>query len=121
MGQFWDSATRQAGREFGARHYRWFAGARVARVIGPPLLVVAVLAGFVAAAVAGYRAVDPNWSAISSNTLGWLAHAIAAVGSAVLWIAVAAAALAVAAAVVLWVRRHWWSFSLNRPMWMRRY
>jgi hypothetical protein len=121
MGQFWDSATRQAGREFGARHYRWFAGARVARVIGPPLLVVSVLAGFVAAAVAGYQAVNPDWSAISSNTLTWLAGAAAAVGSAVLWIAIAAAGLAVVSVLILWVRRHWWSLSLNRPMWMRRY
>jgi hypothetical protein len=61
---FWEQATDQAGREFGARYWRWFAGARMARRLAP-VIAVAVIAG---ALVLAYRLIAPDWGAVGSST-----------------------------------------------------
>lgn len=43
---FWAEADRQAGREFGARFWRWFIAARVARTVWP-VIAVGLAAGLV--------------------------------------------------------------------------
>lgn len=113
MGLFWESATAQAGREFGARHYRWFAAARVLKFCAPAVAVAAVLGGL----VLGYRWLSPDWPAVGARIGGWAT----AVGPVLFWIVAGAVALGVLAAVSVWVARNWWRLSLSRPMWMRRY
>lgn len=60
---FWEQATDQAGREFGARYWRWFAGARAARKFAPAISVV-VIAG---ALVLAYRLFAPDWGAVGTS------------------------------------------------------
>lgn len=117
MGRFWEAATEQAGREFGARHYRWFAGARIARRIAPGLIVMLGAAALVALVIEGYRRIDPNWSAIGGRAGDWGGAA----SSITLWVAGGLAAVGILAGLVLIVRRNSWRWSLYRPMWMRRY
>jgi hypothetical protein len=117
MGLFWSSATAQAGREFGARHYRWFVGARIARVVLPPLFGLIAIVGFVVAAVAGWRWLSPRWVPATHGAAGWASGVL----PAVLWIAGGLVALGAVVGIVVWVRRSWWRWSLSRPMWMRRY
>src|SRR3954449_11146693 len=66
----------------GPRHYRWFAGARIARGVAPPLLTLLGAVGVVAAVVAGYRWLSPGWSAIGTRVASW--GSVAGVGA--LWI-----------------------------------
>jgi hypothetical protein len=112
---FWEAATDQAGREFGARHWRWFAGARVVRKLAPAISVIVILGALVLA----YRLVSPDWEAIGTAASG----RAPSLGGALLWAAaVAVGALVVGAGLVWLVRRNWWRWwNLNRPMWMRRY
>lgn len=118
MGRFWDAATEQAGREFGARHYRWFAGARVFRRLLPVLSFFAILAAVVGGAAWFYRSVDPDWAAAGDRLAGWAGNA----GALALWIGGVAVALLVVAGLIALIRRNWWSWwHLSRPMWMRRY
>ena len=118
MGQFWESATEQAGREFGARHYRWFVGARVFRKIAPAIFVLALVTAAVAGVVWAYQWADPDWAAIGDSATGWTAD----IDSVLLWVGGGALALLVLAGVVAAIRRNWWSWwNLSRPMWLRRY
>jgi hypothetical protein len=116
MGRFWDSATDQAGREFGARHYRWFAGARIARGVAPAFLTLLGLAGVVAAAVAGYRWLSPDWYAIGSQVARWGSAA----GIGALWVIGGLVVVVVGIALLAYAWRNWWRLSLFRPMRMRR-
>lgn len=116
MGRFWDAATDQAGREFGARHYRWFAGARIARGAAPAFLTLLGLLGVVAAVVAGYRWLSPDWSAIGAKVSHW--GSVAGVGA--LWILGGLVAAVAAIALLMLVWRNWWRMSLFGPMRMRR-
>ena len=116
MGRFWNAATDQAGREFGARHYRWFAGARIARGVAPAVLTLIGAVGLVAAVVAGYRWLSPDWSAVGSRVASWGS----AVGVGSLW--VIAALVVVVILIVLFSsgRRRRWRLPLFSPMRMRR-
>jgi hypothetical protein len=101
---FWAAATEQAGREFGARHWRWFAGARVVRRVAP-WAGVAVIA---AAIVWGYRLISPDWGAVGASVAGFAPDA----GRWLLIGGGAAAVLALSgwAAVALWRANSWrWS------------
>lgn len=120
MGRFWDAATEQAGREFGARHYGWFAGARIVRRLAPAIIGV----GIVVAAVAGYRWWSPDWPAAGNRISSWASAAWSwAATAGPIAAGVLVGAIVVAAAVVIgrWVHGNWWRWSLSRPMWMRRY
>jgi hypothetical protein len=101
---FWEQATDQAGREFGARHWRWFAAARAARRLAPALAVVVIAVALLIA----YRLVSPDWGAVGSSVAGWAPTvglwAVLAVVGAVLGYAMVRIGLA------LW-RAHSWRFS----------
>ena len=95
---FWDQATDQAGREFGARYWRWFAGARVARRVAPGLSLLVLIGSVALGAVLLYRWLSPDWAAIGGSigdvaltsvwwVLGMLAGA--AVLAAIIWAGVA--------------------------------
>ncbi|MFF5293660.1 hypothetical protein [Paractinoplanes globisporus] len=116
MGRFWNAATDQAGREFGARHYRWFAGARIARGVAPALLTVLGAVGVVVALIAGYRWLSPDWSAVGTRIGNW--GSVAGVGA--LWIIGGIAAAAAMIVLLRYVVRNWWRVSLFRPMRLRR-
>ncbi len=110
---FWEQATDQAGREFGARHWRWFTAARVIRRLGPAIGVLAVGV----ALVLGYRWLDPDWSAFG-------AHVAEGSSAASRWLLVTLIAAAVVALLVLlvragvaFVRTHGWRWLLR----FRRY
>lgn len=124
MGQFWDAATAQAGREFGARHYRWFAAARVTRRLAPGIVVLIGLAALAGSIYAGYQWLDPDWAATGNwfsetgSRFGVWANDL---GSVLLWVLAAAVALAGVVVAIVTVRRNWWRLSLSLPMWMRRY
>lgn len=93
---FWDQATDQAGREFGARHWRWFTAARVARKLAPAIAVV-LIAG---ALLLAYRLVAPDWSAIGDSA-GGVAPAVvrwALIGL----VGVGAVALLIRAGIAVW-------------------
>ena len=112
MTRFWSAASHQAGREFGARHYRWFLGAELARGVGPGLLAFLGATGLVVAAIAGYRWLSPNWSVGGSHLAHW--GLIAGVGA--LWIIGGIVVII----LLTYVVRNWWRLSLFRPMGLRR-
>lgn len=121
MGRFWEAATEQAGREFGARHYRWFAGARLAKRIVPVLAVLVVLAAIVAAAFFGVRWTAGHWDTITGTAGDWAGSAAGAAGPVLLWALIAAAALGVVAVTAIFIVRNRWRFSFRVPYWLRRY
>lgn len=109
---FWEQATDQAGREFGARHWRWFAGARVARRLAP-VISVAAIAG---ALVLAYRLFAPDWgsagesaSAVSSSAGGWFSGWAPGAGRWALVIvgSIVVLALLVRVGVALWQAYGW--------------
>jgi hypothetical protein len=55
---FWREANAQAGREYGARHWRWFAAASLLRSIWPALAVLGGLGVALLAWRGGSAAVD---------------------------------------------------------------
>jgi hypothetical protein len=115
---YWSEARNQAGREFGARYWRWFLAARVARRVVPPLVILLGLAAAAGGVVWLYRAADPDWAAIGDRATGWAGDA----GALVLWLAAAALAILVIGLFVAWVRRNGWRWwLLHRPLWTRRY
>lgn len=73
---FWSEATDQAGRQFGARYWRWFTFVRVARALAPWLGLVVILG----AGVWLYRLVMPDWSAIGQTALAWLPETLLVLG-----------------------------------------
>lgn len=118
MGRFWEAATIGAGREFGARHYRWFVGARILRAVLPALSMIALIAAAVGGAVWLYRSIHPNWTAIGDRATGWAGN----LGGLLLWAIGIVLALIAIGIVVAVLRRNWWRWwTLSRPMWTRRY
>lgn len=81
MGEWHEMARRGAAREFGRRHWRWFAAAEISRRVVPNLMILAAVVMAVGLAV--------RYSA-------WILPRL-------LLLAVASAALGVA----LWVWRRW--------------
>lgn len=116
MDRFWRAATSQAGREFGARHYRWFLGARVARGVAPVLLPLLGALGLIVAVVAGYRWLSPDWPAIGSHVADWGSAA----GVGLLWVIGTISVVAAGLALLVYVWRNWWRLSVFRPMRIRR-
>ncbi len=107
---FWEQATDQAGREFGARHWRWFAATRAVRKLAPLISVVVILGGLVIA----YRLVSPDWSAIGTSTVGWFGGWAPGAGRwALIGLgAVLVVALLIRVGVALWQAYAWrWRFS----------
>jgi NAD/NADP transhydrogenase alpha subunit len=117
MGQFWSAATEGAGREFGRRYWRWFAGIRVLRRAAPGLVAVVIAVS----TILGYRWLAPDWPAIGARLAEWTATAGSATGSVILWMAIGLTGLAAVFGAVMLIRRSWWRWSLGRPLWMRRY
>lgn len=105
---FWANATAQAGREFGSRYWRWFAAARVARVVLPVVMWAVVVVGVGGGLVLGYRWLSPDWAGIGSSMAE-------GVGEAGRWIVAAVIVAALVAGigwglVALWRANSWrWS------------
>lgn len=107
---FWDEATNQAGREFGARHWRWFAGARAARKVAPALSLLLIVGSVGAGLYLAYRWISPDWSAIGRSSADvalsgtwWVLGAL---------IAAAVVTAVIAAVVKLW-REYGWRLRLR--------
>lgn len=98
MGRFMDEARYSAAREFGARHYRWFAFWHYARGAVPVVAGLITLAGLVLAGA---------WVAKRWDAAVW--PVVAAWGPTTLWWAGAAllAAVVLAIGVVVWRRVAW--------------
>lgn len=115
MGRFWDAATEQAGREFGARHYRWFAGARLIRPVAAALSAVAAITGLL---MAGFWVVDhsgPAWRTVTA----WAPT----IGTWAAWLIGSVAVVAGVIFAVVYVRRNRWRWygTSTLPTWFRRY
>lgn len=114
---FWEQATDQAGREFGARYWRWFAGARAARKLAPAISVVVILGALVLA----YRLFTPDWGAVgdsadavTASTGGWVGGWVPDAGRWALIVVggLVVTALLVRVGVALWQAYGWrWRFS----------
>lgn len=105
---FWDNAVDQAGREFGARYWRWFAAARIGRRAAPAVSLLLLIATVGAGLYFGYRWLRPDWSGIGSGLLD-------VTGSALWWL-VGAAVLAVLVAVGVGL---WRAYGWRWRIWMR--
>jgi hypothetical protein len=103
---FWDQAVDQAGREFGARFWRWFAAGRVLRRIAPGLSLVVLVVSAAAGAYLAYRWLQPDWAGVGRSLMDF--------AGAALWWVIGAAVLGVLAAVgaALW-RAHGWKLRLR--------
>ena len=98
---YWEQAIDQAGREAGARFWRWILAVRVIRRVAP-LLALAVLA---AGLILAYRVISPDWMGVADTIAGWLSTAWP---WALLGVAAAAVlALAARGAVWLWTEYAW--------------
>jgi hypothetical protein len=108
---FWEQATDQAGREFGARHWRWFAATRAARKLAPAISVVVILGALVLA----YRLFAPDWSAVGGATAGWFGSWGPGAGrwALIVLAVVAAIAMAVRVGVALW-QAYGWRWRISR-------
>jgi hypothetical protein len=116
---FWEAATYQAGREFGARHWRWFVGVRIARRLAPVIAVLVILGALMLA----YRMIAPDWAAIGKSVSEWVpsASSLPSVGQMALWGILVVIGLVIVIALARWVGNNWWRWWMHRPMWMRRY
>ena len=107
VGRFWDEATASAGREFGARNYRWFVAARVGRRVIPVFAGMAALAGI----VLGIAWLAENWAMLYSTVAGW----VVAAAPWLLWAVLVAVGVAAAGAFSVLVWRTRWRWSGWRP------
>lgn len=113
---FWEEATDQAGRQFGARYWRWFAATRAVRTLAPVISVVVILGALVLA----YRLVSPDWSGIAASAGSWFGGWAPGAGQWALIVlgAVIVVALLVRVGAALWERT---DFGWRLRMLFRRY
>ncbi len=78
MSRFWAQARIGAAREFGRRHYKWFAGLAIARRLAPALVVLVVIAAVAAS----------GWAVVHSHLAASSAHAAASWARPLLTVAV---------------------------------
>lgn len=82
MSEWKDEARMAAAREYGARHYRWFAFANAMRGAGPALFVLVVLA----AAGGGLLALDSRWRApVAGGVVGVIVFVLLARAAVHAW------------------------------------